>query len=76
MVLGQVEDSEDAAVGLQVAGINSDLDWRGRMVGRWRGFTDEFPLLPIKSLCYMTLRLVVNRSGRYFSRFQELKQQK
>jgi hypothetical protein len=29
----------DPAAGLQVAGINSDLDWRGRMVGRWRGFT-------------------------------------
>jgi hypothetical protein len=29
---------------------------------------DEFPLLCIKSMCYLTLRLVVNRSGGVFSR--------
>ena len=35
-----------------------------------REWIDKFPLLSSKSLCYMTLRLAVNRSGGYFSRFR------
>jgi hypothetical protein len=31
--------SRDARARLQVAGITSDLDWRGRMVGEFRGLT-------------------------------------
>ncbi len=29
--------------GLQVAGINSDLDWRGRMAAEFRGLTSDGP---------------------------------